>query len=309
MFDVPDIFSRFRPPSAPDEESSGSRRAVGGIAQVSEREVLEAIDRAPALPQVVAQLLQRLGDTTSSTADLERLIEQDMVLAGKVLKLVNSPFYGRAQPVASIREAVAVIGFASVRSIVLAASTDGLLMVDAQAYGLQPGGLWRQAVATAAVARAIAQRGGAPLTTVEVCFAAGLLRDVGMLILAPFLTRSGIRLQRDEGHLLTRERRAIGYDHSWAGERLAEKWRLPPVLHHCIARHHRSPADDDEPTLGVVRLAERLVFAAGVGVAPEHPFDLRIDARLIKRAGLDAAQFAALCAEVPQLVKQAEALG
>lgn len=305
-----DIFARFRPPAGSDDESSGSRRtiALGGVAQVSESEVLEAIDRAPALPQVVMQVLQRVGDVHSTTSDIERLIEQDMVLAGKVLKLVNSPFYGRSQSVASIREAVAVLGFASVRSIVLAASAGNLMLVEMEPYGLASGGLWRQAVATAMVARATALRAGASADLAEECFAAGLLRDVGLLVLAPFLARSRIRLQPTETGILQAERRAIGYDHCWAGDRLASKWRLPAPLQACIARHHRQSMDHEPPHLGVVRLAERLVFAAGIGFSGEHPFDARIDARLIKQAGLDAARFAALCAEVPTLIKHCETL-
>jgi hypothetical protein len=139
-----DIFSRFRAPDPTDDDGSGSEyRRTGGLAQVAESEVLDAIDRAPSLPHIVGQVLQRVGDAHSSTADLEKLIEQDMVLAGKVLKLVNSAFYRRPQPVGSIREAVSIIGFASLRSVVLAASTSNILLVDHEPYpdgGRQGGG-------------------------------------------------------------------------------------------------------------------------------------------------------------------------
>ncbi len=306
-----DIFSRFRAPDADDDDGSGSEyRRTGGLAEVAESEVLDAIDRAPSLPHIVGQVLQRVGDAHSSTADLEKLIEQDMVLAGKVLKLVNSAFYRRPQPVGSIREAVSIIGFASLRSVVLAASTSNILLVDLEPYGMSRGGLWRNSIATAAVARAVGMKGGVGPDRSEEYFAAGLLRDVGLLILSPFLARSGVRLRKDvQTDILTAERRAVGFDHGWVGDRLAEKWELPAPLRACIARHHRDASGDGEvgaAHLGAVRLAERLVYAAGVGMQPDHPFQTQVDARVVKQAGLDAVRFAAVCAEVPNLVKDTD---
>jgi HD-like signal output (HDOD) protein len=306
-----DIFSRFRAPDPNDEDDgSGTEfRRTGGLAQLQESEVLDAIDRAPALPHIVGQVLARVGDAHSSTAELERLIEQDMVLAGRVLKLVNSAFYRRPQPVGSIRDAVSIIGFASLRSLVLAASTANILLVDLESYGMTRGGLWRNSIATAAVARAVGLRGGAGPELSEEFFAAGLLRDIGLLILAPFLARSGVRLRRlPQADILLSERRAIGFDHGWVGDRLAEKWQLPPALKACIGRHHRDAAGDGEFTrhLGALRLAERLVYAAGVGMHPDHPFETQVDAKIVRLAGLDATRFAALCAEVPNMVKDTD---
>jgi len=307
-----DIFSRFSAPAGgDDDDGSGSEfRRTGGLAQLAESEVMDAIDRAPALPHIVGQVLSRVGDAHASTSELEHLIEQDMVLAGKVLKLVNSPFYRRKQPVGSIREAVSILGFASLRSLVLAASTSNILLVDLESYGMSRGGLWRNSIATAAVARAIGIKGSAGPELSEEFFAGGLLRDVGLLILSPFLARSGVRLNKEaQADILLAERRAIGFDHGWVGDRLAEKWQLPPMLRACIGRHHRDPASDDPASarhLAVVRLSARLTYAAGVGMQPDHPFETQIDAKTVKHAGLDAARFAALCAEVPQLVKDTD---
>jgi HD-like signal output (HDOD) protein len=306
-----DIFSRFRAPDmTDDDDGSGTEfRRTGGLAKLAEDEVLGAIDRAPALPHIVGQVLARVGDAHSSTGDLEGLIEQDMVLAGKVLKLVNSAFYRRPQPVGSIRDAVSIIGFASLRSLVLAASTSNILLVDLEPYGMTRGGLWRNSIATAAVVRAVGMRSGAGPDVSEEFFAAGLLRDIGMLILSPFLARSGVRLHKDaQTDILLAERRAIGFDHGWVGDRLAEKWQLPPALRMSIGRHHRDPSGDGDfgRHLGALRLAERLVYAAGVGMHADHPFDTQVDARCVKQAGLDAARFAALCAEVPTLVKDTD---
>lgn len=307
-----DIFARFRGPAPVehDDDSGSEFRRSGGAALIQEGEVLDAIDRVPSLPHIVGQVLQRVGDAHSSAADLGGLIEQDMVLSGRVLKLVNSPFYRRPQPVGSIRDAVSVIGFASLKSILLAASTANILMVDLEPYGMERGGLWRNSIATARVARAIGMRAKTGSDLSEEYFAAGLLRDVGLLVLSPLLARSNVRLRRSPGvDILQAERRAVGYDHGWVGDRLAEKWQLPPALRAAIGRHHRDLEHELEAVrghLGVIRLAERLVYAAGIGVSADHPFDVQIDARTIRQSGLDAAAFAAVCTEVPVLVKDTD---
>ncbi|MEK7414649.1 MAG: HDOD domain-containing protein [Planctomycetota bacterium] len=306
-----DIFARFQAPqtSQEDDPSGSEYRRSGGVAHLQETEVLDAIDRVPSLPHIVGAILARVGDVNIKTSDLEGLIEQDMVLAGRVLKLVNSAFYRRAQPVGSIREAVSIIGFDSLRSLVLAASTANILMVDLDPYAMTRGGLWRNSIATAAVARAIGQRTGVSENLAEEFFAAALLRDVGMLVLSPFLVRSGVRLRRTVGlDILSAERRAVGFDHAWVGDRLAEKWKLPTNLRSAISRHHRDhgAGAESHQHIGAVRLAERLVYAAGIGVQPDHPFATQVDSRVIKDAGMDAAGFAALCTEVPLLVRDTD---
>lgn len=308
-----DLFGgRFKPGAAPqpdDDDDSGSsyRNQRGRAGRPAENEIATAVDTLPALPTVVTQILAQVGKTYSSAADLEALIGQDMVIAGRLLKMVNSPFYGLSHPIASITQAVAIIGFASLKSLVLAASTANLLVVDLGSYGLAPEGLWRNSIATAAVSRAIGLRNGAGKDDAEEYFAAGLLRDVGMLVLGPFLRRRNVVLRRVVGvqDILATERQELGFDHCWVGDRVAEKWRLPPGLRLAIAKHHRIPTTalaKDLRQLAAVRLAERLVYAAGVGVLPDHPFDQYIDGLLIQAAGLDAISFQGLMTEIPRLV-------
>lgn len=312
-----DLFAgRFKPgvnPEADDDDSGSSYRNQRGRAgRPYENEIISAVDTLPALPTVVTQILAMVGQDHSSAAGLESLIKQDMVLAGRLLKMVNSPFYGLSHPVASISQAVAIIGFASLKSLVLAASTSNLLMVDLGACGFAPEGLWRNSIATAAVSRAIGIRNGAGKDEAEEYFVAGLLRDVGMLVLGPFLKRRSVLLRKSENgvvvDILSLERQALGFDHCWVGDRVSEKWRLPAALRMAIVKHHRIPATADAGMLrqlAAVRLAERLVYAAGTGLLPDHPFDHHIDGVLIKATGLDAPGFQALMADIPRLVSGA----
>ena len=159
-----DLFNRFRgaPEAAPgpaptpksvEDDSGLAYRQSAGALRVSEVEVLGAIERIPSMPIVVQKLLARSGNLASSTADLEDLIKQDIGLAGRLLKLVNSPFYGLGKQVASITQAVAIIGLASLKSLAVAASTSNILAVDLSGYGFADKGLWLNSCATAALAK------------------------------------------------------------------------------------------------------------------------------------------------------------
>jgi HD-like signal output (HDOD) protein len=185
--------------------------------------------------------------------------------------------------------------------------------VDLSPYGFADKGLWKNAVATAAVARAVALRAKVSQGDSETYFAAALLRDIGMLVLSPFLAQRQVRLsaQRDakDRDVQRRERNILGFDHCGAGERVADKWTLPASIRLCISHHHRIPPTakvEELRLLASVRLAERLVYAAGIGMAKDHPFDIHLEPVLIHASGLDASRFEDLVRELPQIVKTAE---
>jgi HD-like signal output (HDOD) protein len=318
MADDPFANRRFKPaagrPSAAQEDDSGEKHRTKGLAtvQIGETELLAEVDRLPSLPKVVNEIMARVGNQQTGAADFEKLIQQDMVIAGRLLKMVNSPFYGMSHPISSITQAVAIAGFSSLRSLVLAASASNLLLLDLGAYGFAKEGLWRNSMATASLAKSIAIRTGVGKDDAEEIFSAALLRDVGMLVLGPIMARHGITLRRSSGQpedILQRERQVIGFDHSWVGERVADKWKLPANLALAIGKHHRIPAHAEAKVLrhlATVRLAERLAYSAGAGVVADHPFDGRVDGVLVQTAGFDAPGFAALMAEVPRIVSDAE---
>ena len=313
-----DLFNRFRtapgPAAAPEptpkvvEDDSGLAYRHSATTRVSEAEVLAAIERIPSMPLVVQKLLSRTGNLATSTSGLEDLIKQDMNLAGRLLKLVNSPFYGLGAQVSSITQAVTVIGMASLKSLAVAASTSSLLAVDLSAYGYADKGLWLNSCATAALAKAVGQRNGSSRDDAEEYFVGGLLRDVGMLVLGPFLAQLQSPLRRTtegETDILRRERAVLGFDHCWAGERVAERWTLPEGLCTVISHHHRIPPDASVQVLRLlarVRLAERLIYAAGIGLLKDHPFDHQIDPLLIQASGLTAPKFQELIKDMPGII-------
>lgn len=314
------LFSRFLPipladlakPAAqtPKDGSSDTRPSAIALSPVRESDALAALDRVAPLPTVAQKILALVDSQSASTADLEHLVRLDPVIAAKLLKLVNSPFYGLPNHVSSISQAVTMIGFAGVKSLVVAASISDVLAQDCSSYGYGERGLWKAAIAGAAIARTIAQHTGVANEECEEYFLGGLMRDLGILALGPFLSRRGQRLGRGQGSdMQTRERAIMGFDHCWAGERLAERWRLPPRLRQCLAKHHRpsaGPSDADSRLLASVRLADCLTAASRIGLEADHPFDVRVDPSQIQAAGLDGQRFQSLMQHLPAVIQAAE---
>ena len=313
-----DLFGnrRFKPAAAKatvvdDDSGQAYRTAAARTVQIGEAELLAEVDRVPSLPAVVQEIMAKVGSQKSSAQDFDELISKDMVIAGKLMKMVNSPFYGLSNSVSSISQAVNIVGFASLKSLVLAASASNLMVADLTAYGFIQQGLWKNSISTAVLAREIAKRCGVGKDESEEYFLAGLMRDVGMLVLGPVLSRNKIHLRKATGKkedILTRERQAIGFDHCWAGERIAEKWRLPETLAIIIGKHHRIPntlSDSQTKQLATVRLAERLAYMVNAGIVADHPFDAKIDGVLIRTVGLDAAKLQELMVSVPKIVEKA----
>ena len=290
--------------------SSHTRPSAAALAPLRESDALAALDRVAPLPTVAQKILTLVDSQTASTTDLERLVRLDPVIAAKLLKLVNSPFYGLPNHVSSVAQAVTMIGFAGVKSLVVAASISDVLAQDCSGYGFSERGMWKSAIAGAAIARALAQQAGIANDECEEYFLAALMRDIGVLALGPFLVKRGQRLTRDSGADLTsRERLALGFDHCWAGERLGERWRLPPRLRLCLTKHHRGAAGaspEDARLVAGVRLADCLSAASRIGLQADHPFDVRVDPPLIHAAGLDGTKFQVLIQRLPAVIVAAE---
>ena len=313
-----DLFRRFSPAPAPVQSSPADDSRVKSHALATaagsaprEAELIAALERLPPLPTVVRRILDLVGSDRGSATDLGHLVQLDLVIAAKLLKLVNSPFYGLSFQVTSVAQAVTMIGFGGVRSLVVAASLSDVLVQQLAVYGFSERGLWKNSIATATMARAISVAAGRPPDESEDAFIAGLIRDIGMLVLGPFLAQAGHSLRRQDGDsdIIQRERELIGYDHCWVGERVGEKWRLPHTIRLALARHHRVPpglTPDQACLLAAVRLAERLAYTSRIGVLPDHPFDSRIDPMLIQDAGLNAAHFQGLMQQLPTVIAGAD---
>ncbi len=243
-------------------------------------------------PAVYGRLMEVLSHPRAGSADIAGVISEDAGLTMRLLKVVNSAFFSFPRPVEDVAQAVRVVGTTQIRDLALATSVQAIFgpipreLVDVDSF-------WRHSLACGVTARALAARRGEH--NVERFFAAGVLHDVGHLILfshLPDQAREVIVRAHVSGRPLHEcERDTLGYDHAELGHALMARWNLPVPFQEAVAYHHapsratRFPLD-----AALVHVAEVTVHALGPGRTGEDqvpPFD----ARAWELLGIDVADF------------------
>lgn len=262
----------------------------------------------PVLPEVAVKVLQRVRDPEATAAELEGWIVRDPALAARVLRMANSAFFHLRQHVATVQRAVVVMGFNTIRSVVMAAATRRLW--QAQASGLEDRLMWEHSLAVALGSRRIAEAVG--LHVVEEAFIAGLLHDVGKMCMGANLGeryRQVVRRVIDRGALWTEtERELFGFDHAEVGALVLERWSFPLELQEAVRRHHHPDAATVEREFcAAVGLANDLCVQMGIG--PEKRPGLEIAsgpaARILK---LDEDRLSGLREEIGRVVEREKEL-
>lgn len=217
----------------------------------------------PTLPAVAMKLLEMTSNPDVKLNDIAELIQNDPGLASKVLKTVNSSFYGLPKPCPSIERAIAMLGLRAVKSLVLGFSMVNL--TRGLSDGVDLNSFWRHTIISAAAARQIALV--ADFGEPDEVFAAALFQDIGVLTMlaaypdayCPLLASVGV----DHQALLRLERERTGLLHPEVGAALAEKWKMPELIVNAIRHHHdRNPAESDfQPVIQCVVLGELIAAA------------------------------------------------
>jgi two-component system cell cycle response regulator len=191
----------------------------------------------PSLPAVAVRLLELTSDPDVAISEIAKLVQQDQALAAKVLKTVNSSFYGLMTPCGSIDRAMGYLGLNTVKSLVL-----GFSLVEttrnASVGGFDFDRHWRRAIISATGARIIAKALGG--IDPEDAFTASLFQDMGMLACFATMKESYSKVISGVVHrdLSDRERSELGYDHAEVGSALAARWKLPEEIVTAIRYHH-----------------------------------------------------------------------
>jgi putative nucleotidyltransferase with HDIG domain len=203
--------------------------------------LVQKISDLPTLPSIMIKLNRLMEDPKTSAEDLGRAISTDPVLSSKVLKLVNSPFYGFPGRIGTMSQAVVILGFSTIRNLVLTTSVMQALSrgkthkrFDTQKY-------WLHSLATGALARVLAKEQNLPYQ--EEAFIGGLLHDIGKMIICQNLHAEfeEIETYEKQNKCSTREAElaVLGLTHQEIGGWLAQKWHLPMALVNAIHFHHQ----------------------------------------------------------------------
>lgn len=270
------------------------------------REIEVRIERFPSLPTAVAEIEQVASDPDSSLADFENAIVKDQAVTAKLLRLSNSAFYRRSRAISTIREAVSTIGAKSVKSLVLAAATAEMMDKKLDMYGYDRRGLWKHSFSTALCGRSAARFLEQSTLVQEEVFVAGLLHDIGKLVLEPLLAKySEGRGNGRGGATISEEMSCLGLDHAQVGLLIVAKWKLPPQIGEAIVFHHEPQKAREFPAhVSILTLANDVVRSEGIGLLESAGVWNEADTsiRLSGIDGADAKQIRAdLVAEIPEV--------
>lgn len=194
-----------------------------------------------ALPEVTAKIIELVESPSSTARDMHEVIKTDPALSARVLKVVNSAFYGLPGQVASVDRAIVLLGLTAVKNIAIAASVSRLFKGQQVGAGFSAKDLWRHSVAVGTAGRIIARKIGQTSAADEV-FLAGLIHDLGILVerqaLPDKLTMVVERCVAGGGTFLELEQEVIGADHQAFGAALTAKWKFPKNLRAVVGLHH-----------------------------------------------------------------------
>jgi HD-like signal output (HDOD) protein/CheY-like chemotaxis protein len=201
------------------------RRAVGASA-------------LPSVPRLYAELTDVLSDGNAGAADAARVVERDIAMSAKVLQLANSAYFGRRSPVTRVADAVAYLGLEALRALVLQAEVFREFPIGSSIPGFDLEALHLHCGRVARLSAAL----GAKTQTSQDAFTAGLLHDVGLLVLASHdpaglgATLASAREQQRPVYQVERDRQ--GLTHADVGAHLLALWGLPPTVTEAVASHH-----------------------------------------------------------------------
>lgn len=235
-------------------------KAAGDRRDMLKRRIRQ-LDNLPSLPLVVQRVLQLVDSSSSSGQELAAEIEQDAALTGRVLKLVNSAFYGSAGTVTTVSHALVLLGFEVVKGVLLSAS-----VFDMMNKGLT--GLWEHSLGCGIAARLLSKQTG--VGEPEEASVCGLMHDVGKLALLIEVPKSYgklVQAAREGNHFLfDLENEVFGTDHTEAGGWIAKHWNLPEELSAPVRLHHEpTRAENDDPRPALVHVADCLTKSLGYG--------------------------------------------
>jgi putative nucleotidyltransferase with HDIG domain len=232
---------------------------------MDENQLLEKLDRIreiPTLPSIVFELNKLLQNPDTSVAQISQTIEKDQATSLKILKLVNSAFYGLKSKVSEIRTAVIMLGFNAVRNAIVSVSVIEAFASKIKLPDFDITDFWKHSLAVAVTSKSIAY--SSRVNSPDNCFVGGLLHDVGKVIMAQYFrdlfTSVWTTSKQEAISFYEAEQKVMPTHHAAIGARLASRWQLPPGLVEAIRWHHDCQFDSRNAEVAlIIHLANIIV--------------------------------------------------
>jgi putative nucleotidyltransferase with HDIG domain len=266
------------------------------------QELVAKVKNLPPVPHAALKLVSLLDLPAVSNTEVVQALRCDNVLTAKLLRACNSPYFGLAEPVGSVDQAVFILGHQQILHIVLTIAFGSAMVVPLPGYAVEASELWRHSLVTATASEMIAEEFTDLNIELPVAFTVGLLHDIGKLVLGQTLTTDlqvKIRQLIEHEHIARAEAEKIvlGTDHSEVGALLLQSWHLPDELVEAVANHHQ-PILTPKPRLSVVtHLADCVAHLAGSAPGWDG-YAVRINNELVTSLAITPEQIEQMVANV-----------
>jgi len=232
------------------------------------QQLLEQASQLPSIPKLIQELLQSFDDPNVDASTVSAKLQLDQALTAKVLRLANSSFYGGTRKVSSVNDAVVLLGMDALRTMVYAC---GVTSAFKAPEGFDLNGFWRRSFMIAGLCRWVVRRGKLRTLNAETAFTAGLMHDVGNLLMH---TLDGERMREVDAAVAAgaprgdTEQMILGYTSVEIGGALASHWHFPDVLCEAVV-NQVAPMAAKVPNeyAGVVHVA-RMLYLLTLGKQP-----------------------------------------
>jgi putative nucleotidyltransferase with HDIG domain len=240
------------------------------------------IDRMPSLSTTVTKVLHICNQPETSPKDLNQVISLDPVLTGRVLKLINSAYYSLPNKITTLTRAIIMLGLNTVKNLALSTAVLGTVNKVGSFQRMSMDQFWTHSICVGVTAKALAAEKGIDLLLREECFVAGLLHDLGKIVLSSCFpdqydqvlkeTRSG------HGSLYAVEREVFGGDHGAVGRMISEKWQFNETITDALSYHHNpieAPVDSRD-LVAIVAMANIYanIYDFGTAGDPYQDYDM-----------------------------------
>jgi len=266
------------------------------------QEIINKVKNLPPISQAALKLVNLLEQSSISNDEIVRVIKCDNILTAKLLRACNSPYFGLEEPVASVDQAVFLLGHQQILHIVLTLAFGSAMVVPLPGYAVEANELWQHSLITATAAEIVAADAFDLNVEASVAFTVGLLHDIGKLVMSQTLTpeiQVDIRAQIEQQKCSRSEAetQVLGTDHGAVGACLLQGWRLPDEIIEAVANHH-NPIIEPRPQLSVItHIANCLAHLSGSAPGWDA-YAVRVDPRAIAILNLDASRLEGMVVSV-----------
>lgn len=272
--------------------------------------IIKKIDRLTPIPQVASKVMSIVEDPKSSMYDLSKVIIFDTAVTANLLKVVNSAYFGLPGKVDSVHQAIVYLGMAQVVDLVLLSASGENLQTAQEGYDLEAGELWKYSVASALIARELAEKKGVKDT--HLIFTAALLKDIGKVILNQYVKDSfdkiNVLVTKQNFTFREAEKEVIGIDHAELGGMVAENWKFSPKMVEIIRHHHRPQETSiSEFESAIVYTADTICMMMGIGVGSDG-LAYRFHREVVESLELTENEFQKMVAGFVDKIEQIEAM-